>query len=312
MTTEKSIEIFLNHCRFEKNLNEKTLRAYSTDLRQFTSFLTDLNLLGEIEGIDKFVIRDYLRDLSKFEPKTVKRKIASLKALFNFLEFDDLLHSNPFRKIRINLKESKKLPTCMNNTEVKEIFLAAYKEKSSNTDIGSYAYKEKVRDIAVMETLFATGIRVSELCNLKKNDALVDSGFIKVLGKGSKERVIHICHPGVKKALSDYFGLFKKELSESQYLFTNRLKKRLSEQSVRLMIRKYSKLAKLKKHVTPHTFRHTFATLLLEEDVDIKYIQKFLGHSSIMTTQIYTHVNSIKQKEILSTKHPRGRFEIIG
>jgi integrase/recombinase XerD len=136
----------------------------------------------------------------------------------------------------------------------------------------------------------------------------LESGLLRVKGKGSKERIIQICNLDTVESLKDYSNLFTEKIVSSGYFLTNRLNSRLSEQSVRNLIKRYVKIASIDKHITPHTFRHTFATLLLEEDVDIKYIQQMLGHSSIMTTQIYTHVNIEKQKEILTTKHPRKRM----
>jgi len=155
---------------------------------------------------------------------------------------------------------------------------------------------------------FATGVRVSELCNLRPEDVDLRNGKIKVLGKGGKERVIQICQAEALSALREYYRLFSPAIKNRFFFFINRLGSPLSPQSVRLMVRGYSQKAGISKPVTPHTFRHTFATLLLEEDVDIKYIQHLLGHSSISTTQIYTHVNSVKQKKILATKHPRRKM----
>jgi integrase/recombinase XerD len=136
--------------------------------------------------------------------------------------------------------------------------------------------------------------------------------FIQVNGKGSRERVIQVCSQEIAAILNEYIELFHcgEEENEVRYFFSNRLGKRLSEQSVRFMVKKYAGLAKISKSITPHTFRHTFATLLLEEGVDIRYIQQMLGHSTITTTQIYTHISNPKQKEILSTRHPRSKINI--
>ncbi len=136
----------------------------------------------------------------------------------------------------------------------------------------------------------------------------VEKKYIKIYGKGSKERLIQICNANVRRLVDKYILAIKPE--ENEYFFINRLHHRLSEQSVRNMIDDYAKNAKISQHITPHMFRHSFATLLLEEDVDIRYIQQMLGHSSITTTQIYTHTSIGKQKAILTTKHPRNKFEI--
>ncbi len=301
---------FLDYCRFQKNLSNKTIKAYSIDFKQFMSFVSSLNLTTKgIEYVNKDIIISYLKHLSeKYKIKSIKRKIACLKTFFNYLESEDIILVNPFRKVKIQLKEPKILPKSLTLNEIESILRNAYNSVPNITD--SYAYKTAIRDIAVLELLFATGFRVSELCNIKKNAIDLDNSFVKVYGKGSKERVIFIENNDVIIALRNYLLLFNENIKDNNYFFLNRLNSRLSEQSVRYMIKKHSHAVKIGRNVTPHMFRHSFGTLMLEQGVDIKYIQHFLGHSSIMTTQIYTHVNKAKQKEILSTKHPRNNFTI--
>ena len=306
---EDSVLEFLSHCQFEKNLSDKTLKAYKLDLKQFYEYIKKCNHPTEILNIEKTIIKDYLKNISGSKPKTIKRKIATIKAMFNFLEYEDEILINPFRKIRIQIKEPKILPNVLSITEIKQIFKIVYQLKSKYLDLSTYSYAELARDIAVLELLFATGIRVSELSNLKTEDIDLKIGLIKVVGKGSKERIIQITNKEALSSLREYYKLFKSKIVSNKYFFINRLDNILSEQSIRFMVKKYAKKADLLKTITPHTFRHTFATLLLEQDVDIKYIQHLLGHSSIMTTQIYTHVNQDKQKKILSTKHPRKLFK---
>ncbi len=309
---EKTITDFLLHCRVEKNLSIHTLKAYRLDLNQFFQYLSTQGGPLDIEKIDKHILRDFLQELiAKNKIKTVKRKIATLKALFNYLEFDDKITVNPFRKMRIQIKEPLHLPLILALNEVKALLLSAYNEKQSCSDRTAYSYNSIVRDIAVLELLFATGTRVSELCNLKKTDVDIHQNYIKVNGKGSRERVIQVCSPEIIAILKEYIDLFHPGGSYFHYFFINRLGKRLSEQSVRFMVKKRTRSAHLGKDVTPHMFRHTFATLLLEEEVDIRYIQQLLGHSTITTTQIYTHITQHKQKEILSTRHPRGSFKLV-
>lgn len=301
---DNSIRQFLFHCQYEKNLNSKTLNAYATDLKQFSTYIQQLNQGGDIKQVTKETLKSYLQEISHFKPKTIKRKIASLKAIMNFLEFEDDQYLNPFRKIKVRFKEPYVLPAVMTIDEVKKIFQIIYAEHRANTYKENYTYKAQIRNIAIFELLFATGVRVSELCNLKCNDIDLQHGLIKVFGKGSKERIIQICQKDVLKALKDYY----KQFNPVSIFFINRLGLPLSTLSVRLLVKKYAQAANISKNITPHTFRHTFATLLLEEDVDIKYIQNLLGHSTIATTQIYTHVNAEKQKKILSTKHPRRKL----
>lgn len=153
-------------------------------------------------------------------------------------------------------------------------------------------------------------MRISEVCSLTTMQIDLSDFVIKIYGKGSKERLIQICNKNIQNLISQYYKEFQCELSNKNFLFINRLGNRLSEQSVRNMITDYADRANISLHITPHMFRHSFATLLLEEDVDIRYIQQMLGHSSITTTQIYTHTSINKQKNILATKHPRNKLEI--
>ena len=309
---EKIINAFLFHCRVEKNLSAHTLKAYKLDLSQFTHYLSDNGKTIDIEKVDKQTLREYLQQLvEKNKIKTVKRKIATLKALFNYLEFEERITVNPFRRMRIKIKEPLHLPGILTLNEVKTLFQTVYRAKQQCSDHGNYTYKSITRDIVALELLFATGIRVSELCNLKKKEVDIEQSYIQVTGKGSRERLIQLCSQEITIILKEYIGLFHPAGSDFSYFFINRLGHRLSEQSVRFMIRKYAQKSNIDKEVTPHMFRHTFATLLLEKEVDIRYIQQLLGHSTIATTQIYTHITCHKQKEILTTRHPRGGFSVL-
>jgi integrase/recombinase XerD len=309
-TIQQAIKAFLAHCQYEKNLDSKTIKAYGIDLKQLQAFLIEKTHPAEIHNINKAILRDYIQSLSGSKPKTVKRKIASIKALFNFLEFEDVISVSPFRKMKIQIREPKNLPNVMNIHEVEKIIQSTYKAKHEEIAIESYAYAEAIRNIAVIELLFATGVRVSELSSLKADCIDLRAGQIKVKGKGNKERIIQICNKEILRALKEYNRIFDTKIKTGEgYFFINRFNQRLSEQSIRFLVKKQAKTAGLEKKITPHAFRHSFATLLLEEDVDIKYIQHLLGHSSIVTTQIYTHVNSEKQKQILQ-KHPRKSFRV--
>lgn len=302
---------FLSHCKYEKGLSDTTLKFYGIDLKQFSNFLKINFYSSEISDIDKNVLREYLQSISTSKPKTIKRKIATIKAMFNFLEYEDQILINPFRKMRIQIREPKNLPNVMNITEVEKIMKYTYKTKDDEKRITGYSYAEKIRNIAVIELLFATGVRVSELSNLKEEFVDLNNLQIKVRGKGNKERIIQVCNKESINALQEYYMLFHSKIKAGGgVFFINRFNKRLSEQSIRFLVRKNARLAGIERRITPHVFRHSFATLLLEEDVDIKYIQHLLGHSSIMTTQIYTHVNGEKQKKILTQQHPRKNFLI--
>lgn len=305
--TAQLIEKYLQHCKFEKGLSEKTLKAYRIDLTQFSTYLND----NSARSCRKEDIQRYLSILYDwYKMKSVKRKMAALKAFFNYLEDEELLEKNPFAKLHVKLHEPLLLPKTIPLANINLLLQCAYQKSKANTKVHSYSYRTNLRDIAVLELLFATGMRVSELCSIAADSIDLSSGEIRIYGKGAKERIIQIGNPDVRTAVERYYEAFSNQIQETGWLFVNRLGNQLSDQSVRNMINSYVVQAGLEQHITPHMFRHSFATLLLEEDVDIRYIQQLLGHSSIMTTQIYTHVTSKKQRDILTAKHPRNRIVI--
>lgn len=303
-TTNSTIKTYLIYCKTQKRLSEKTLKAYRIDLEQFSSFL-DNPFVSTITASD---IESYITHLNQlFKPKTSKRKVASLKALFRFLEYKNIIVNNPFQKIQVKFREPLLLPQIIPLYTLEAFLAAIYKENSLAQSL--YRKKRTLLDIAIAETLFSTGMRVSELCNLKSSDIDLHDATIRIYGKGSKERMIHIGNEDVLQLLKRYKNEFSMEIERSGYFFTNTNFLPISDQAVRRMINKYCNIAAINLHITPHMFRHTFATCLLEADVDIRYIQQMLGHSSIMVTEIYTHVTLSKQKNILTTKHPRKNFK---
>ena len=153
-------------------------------------------------------------------------------------------------------------------------------------------------------------MRISELCSLRPQNIDLENNTVRIYGKGAKERILQVGNPDVLSALRLYYETFREDIEICGYFFVNRLTHKLSDQSVRFMIDHYARLSNLEQHITPHMFRHSFATLLLEQDVDIRYIQQMLGHSSISTTEIYTHVSNGKQKDILFHRHPRNLMEV--
>lgn len=311
-SVEQLVDDFTFHCKYEKNLNDKTIKAYKIDLNQFIAFVKLTTINTGIKAIDKKILKKYLKVLSiRYKTKTIKRKIATIKAFFNYIEFEDMIAKNPFRKIRIKIKEEKQLPKTIDIQVIKKIFSYIYQQAEAlNNRIGSN-YRTLIRDIAVLELLFSTGMRVSELCNLKVSDTNLKMGILIINGKGNRERVIPICSNEAHNALKKYYIEFQNHIETDGYLFINRLKNRLSEQSVRFMIKKYTRQIDKSLNITPHMFRHSIATLLLENEVDIRYIQDLLGHSSINTTQIYLQVNKASQRKIIAAKHPRKSFRVL-
>lgn len=296
----KEMEQYLEFCKYRKELNRNTLKAYRIDLEQYLSFIKKDFLL-------KARIEEYITELhKKYKQKTVKRKIASIKAFYRYLEEEERLEgSNPFTKIRVKFKETESLPRIIPRNDIERLLNYMYDVmKQSGQEATIY------RDLSVIEMFFATGARVYEISNLKIQDIDLDNGIIKLFGKGSKERYVQIGSPEVLEVVKEYYRLNQQEIDKSGFFFVNRQGKRFSEQSIRRMIRKYSCQAGISIHITPHMFRHSVATYLLEEGVDIMYIQKILGHSSIKTTQIYLHIASKKQMEILKERHPRNQMRI--
>jgi len=304
MDVEAFIGKYLAYCEYQKQLSGKTLKAYRIDLKQYLAFAA-----GREELLDRAALMEYIAHLhASFQPKTAKRKIACLKAFCAWLEYEELLAANPFQKIQTKFREPFRLPRTIPIEQIQLLLNAVY--RAQNNSPSPYQRMALLRDAAVLELLFATGVRVSELCSLRPENANLTEGVIKIYGKGAKERLIQIGNPDVLAALRIYRNTFEEKIQQQGWFFINRLGNCLSEQSVRDIICKYASACGLTLHITPHMFRHSFATLLLEEDVDIRYIQKMLGHSSIVTTQIYTHVAARKQKDILTTKHPRNRLTV--
>lgn len=302
-TLETVINNYLEYCNSQKCLDEKTLKAYRIDLRQFSEQISIIN----ITEITPKILEQYIARLhEQYKPKTVKRKIASVKALFHYLEYKDILDHNPFNKILIHFREPVILPKTIPLHTVETFLSTIYKQRKNAKT--SYQKRNALRDAAVAELLFATGMRISELCSLKINDVNLYDGTILIYGKGDKERRIQIGNEAVINILTEYNDAFDTERQACNNFFINQSGKALSDQSVRRMINKYTSLASIDQHITPHMFRHTFATSLLEADVDIRYIQEMLGHSSINITEIYTHVTVSKQRDILVTKHPGKIF----
>lgn len=256
MSLCKSIQIYLEYCQFRKRLDGKTLKAYRIDLAQYQLFIGN-------QDVSKEMIEKYLATLhQKYKPKTVKRKIASIKAFYNFLEDEAVLSENPFRCIKVKFKENMRLPRIIPRAEIERLFNFVYSIQEKNS-------KWQLRDIAVIEIFFATGARVYEISNLRADCIDLSSGTLKILGKGGKERYIQVGTSDVIEVLKKYYAKFQQEIDESGYFFINQRGSRFSEQSIRNMLRKYTLLAGIDRNITPHMFRHSFATYLIEEGVGL-------------------------------------------
>lgn len=307
MSTFSSLsEQYLNFCQYHKQLSPKTVNAYRMDLRCYDTFLR--KTAAEAYA-DRDVLNSYINHLNiTYAAKTVRRKLASLKAFFRYLVFEDILPLHPFARINVNIKQPQPLPKIIPHNVMEDFFNYLYKERDNA--FTKYRRDMILRDIAISELLLATGMRISEICGLKKEHLNMRNRTIDIWGKGNRERIIFIDNPCVIRALEEYIRRVQPQINETGYIFINRLGRPITDQTVRLMLNKYVNEAAIHFHITPHMFRHTFATMLLESDVDIRYIQKLLGHSSITTTEIYTSVSIAKQKEILTVKHPRDKLTV--
>lgn len=295
------ISKYLEMCKFEKRLSPDTIKAYQIDLNQFCVFTND-NLA------DKEALTQYIKHLNQhFSPRSAKRKVASVRAFYRELFINETIETNPFDKLHIHIQAPHQLPRTIPTHTIQRILQSAY-------DSYAACCRNALRDIVVLELLFDTGLRVSELCALTKDSfELNDHGLrILVIGKGKKQRIIQISNPQLLTLVKVYCDKYSEAMQEQKAVIYNQCGRPISPQSVRRIINKSVKKSNLVGHITPHMFRHTFATVLLEEGVDIRYIQALLGHSSISTTQIYTHVTTQKQTLLLAEKHPRGKmsFEV--
>ncbi|MBR0600423.1 tyrosine-type recombinase/integrase [Sinanaerobacter chloroacetimidivorans] len=320
---------FIRYCKSQKRLSYNTIKAYLFDLNNFVSFLKAQSPpVNDVTKVTKNDLADYLGMLNDhFSVKTAKRRLACLRTFYNFLEDEELVDSSPFNRFRYHIRENYKIRETMTLEEMNWLLTAAYRQEPKSMEQYSTEFMEMklsrrndvnlsseeflwARDVAVLELLFTGGLRVSELCDLNLMDFSLSHSAIRVHGKGNKERLIYLENEEVITALQRYLYFRYGSGIPLPSMFVTRFGQKLSSQAVRNLITKYVTLAGLKKNITPHVFRHTFATLLLEEGVDIKYIQDFLGHSSISTTQIYLHTTNKQKRKIIANMHPRQRLSL--
>lgn len=308
MTLPEAAAAFLFHCRYEKNLSPKTLRAYETDLRQFAAALP-AEASGDVAALERGVLRGYIQGMyAAYKEKSIKRKVATLKAFFRFLEREDTIVASPFRKMDIRIREARRLPRTLTLAEMQSVLAHLYGRLANGEGLPEPARRARVRDVAVVELLFATGARISEVCGLPASAVDVDAGTVRLMGKGSRERTVPIPDEQVLAILREYVRVEHGVAAEG-FFFRGGRGGRLAEQGVRALLRRCQTQLGLGVRLTPHVIRHSVATLLLEEGVDLRSIQTLLGHTSIATTQIYTHVNDRHQRETLTLRHPRRRMQ---
>ena len=297
-TSKKYLQEFKLYIEIEKNFSKHTVTAYSSDVLSFLIWLDE----RDVQEVNYNLIREYLLYIQQFNysKTTTARKIASLRTFYRFLYREKIIESNPALGIHAP-KRGKPLPEFLTEQEIEKVFNGI----KIDTPAG-------YRNRAILELLYATGMRISELSNLNFENLNLEENEIKVFGKGSKERIVLIS-TRAKKFLESYiknarYLIFNQAKNEAQSpVFINKTGYRLQPQTVRQVIKEVVEKIELPKHVTPHVFRHSFATKLLENGADLRIVQELLGHSSISNTQIYTHVSMERLKHSYETSHPRAK-----
>ena len=288
---------FLTMLRVERNVSTHTMDAYKRDINQYLMYLGDLDIKN-LSDVKSTHIRDYIRVLSDggMAPASISRIISSIRTYYRFLSSENILDENPVLLIN-NPKLPKKLPDVLTEKEISFIINAIQES--------SQFYQ---RDKAIIELLYSSGIRVTELCNLEMSNLFIDEDLIRVMGKGNKERLLPL---GIrsKKYLDNYIKHSRNshiKKSGSSFVFVSRNGNQLTRAMINIILNKWAKVSGLKKSVSPHKLRHSFATHLLEGGADLRFVQALLGHSDISTTQIYTHIDKHYLKEVYKIHHPRS------
>ena len=295
MTVAEACKIFIQHCDAVRKLSEHTTRAYTLDLKRFTRFV---GARASISSCDRTTLQRYVQHLfeeHRLKETSAKRHVASLRSLYRFLEDEGYIEEDPFRGTRIRIRLPKRLPRVLSRGEL----LALLDRASPAGDFIQLATS------VAAELLFATGVRVAELAALRDQDVDLTIGVINIIGKGDRQRRVDIPDSQVRDLLDTYRSARAARGYETDRVLVNSRGGAASPQFIRRLIRRLGEDVALTRRVTPHMFRHSVATYLLEEGVDIRYVQRLLGHRSIVTTEIYTHVADAALKSRVIERHPR-------
>lgn len=301
---EQGIQDFLNFLVVEKGFSGNTLEAYSNDLSQLRQYLEreQTQRLQGWSAVDKPSLLSFILDLKErqYAPATLARKVAAVKSFFRFLTAEGRVDRDPTEEID-SPRVDKSLPKYLTVQEVNILL----EQPCKNTG------PEGLRDQAMLELLYATGMRVSELVGLDVDDLDLAEGFVKCLGKGAKERLVPL-HPGAAQAVLAYLQKGRPGLAANgngSALFLNRRGERLTRQGLWLILKGYAARANISHAVTPHVLRHSFATHMLQQKADLRHVQGWLGHASISTTQVYTHLTRDHLRQVYDEAHPRAQDE---
>jgi len=297
MNIDNTIDTYLEHLDLERGLASNTLESYGADLSRFADFLAK-NSIIKVQDIDTTVLLAWIVDLKKtgLSAPSRARHLISVRGFFKFLIRENSITVNPTDQMNLP-KTGRQLPHILGFAQVKTLL-----------ELPDLAKPRELRNAAMLEILYGAGLRVSELINMKVQDINFNACFVKVFGKGSRERVVPIGSHARERSL-DWLERGRPQLLKnltSRYLFVARAGKPMTRQGFWKIIKKYARLAEIPTNVYPHTFRHAFATHLLEGGADLRSVQTMLGHSDISTTQIYTHVSSTYLTEMHQKFHPRG------
>jgi integrase/recombinase XerD len=301
---QETINSFLQHLVVEKGFSPNTLEAYRNDLNQFMEYVRakvpSPNGAGTWSQVDMKLLTEYVFDLrgkKSYRDSTAARKVAAIKSFFGFLLQEGLLDKDPSETLT-GPRPGRTLPKYLTEDEVNRLLEETKKESSP----------EGQRDYAILEMLYATGLRVSELVSLNQDDLNLKEGYVRCIGKGSKERLAHI-HPQAAGALEHYIKNARHKLlgdSKDKALFLNRRGERLTRQWIWAILKASARKANIKKPLTPHILRHSFATHMLRGGAPLRHVQEMLGHASITTTQIYTHLTDEHLRKEYDRSHPRA------
>ncbi|HEX6094699.1 MAG TPA: tyrosine-type recombinase/integrase [Thermoanaerobaculia bacterium] len=294
MNVQQAITQFLEHGQSVRNLSDRTLRAYQSDLAQFHLHMSDVPTV-EITAEHLETYLDKLGD-GPYRDTSIRRKVAALKVFFRFLEEQGVVGESPARKLKIKKPVENRVPTVLSNREVRAL-LAAPKEQveelagARDNSAGSRnRYFCAVRDNLILELLFSTGIRIGELVALNTSDVDVDRNTIQITGRATRGRAVTLTAENVLTSLHQYLDLRAERTLATPALFVGRSGTRLTIYSIENIFKKHVRLAEIKRHVTPHSLRHTMAAQLVSSGTDIKQVQEMLGHASILSTQVYTRL----------------------